>query len=221
MDKTLKSLTENQVANKVKQSARQLYLAGMGAYAKAEATGGKVVNSLVVKGGISDFGIRKAVEGRTSAAKAKVATLLTRLEKELEERVASTLLPFRLARTGKFPDLPRRPSGFVITPETLRRETRLFRRTAGVSHNNRDQGFQSAFRDNETGEVYLSRCADGSPATVHLLDGLPDELVLRRDAEGRVTSVKPAVEAGFLLDGRFYTREQAAERLTKTRPREN
>jgi hypothetical protein len=45
---------------------------------------------------------------------------------------------------------------------------------------------------------------------MHLLDGLPDEWVVERDAAGRVRAIKDSVIAGFVRDGRFYTREQAA-----------
>lgn len=82
--------------------------------------------------------------------------------------------------------------------------------SAGVSEHNQDQGFRPAFRNLETGCAVLARFKDGSPAPMHLLDGLPDEWVLEKDQSGRVTSVKPSVIAGFLRQGRFYTREQAA-----------
>jgi hypothetical protein len=48
---------------------------------------------------------------------------------------------------------------------------------------------------------------------VHLLDGLPDDLVVHRTAEGRVTAVKHTLVSGFLRAEQFYTREQAAQFL--------
>jgi hypothetical protein len=47
-------------------------------------------------------------------------------------------------------------------------------------------------------------------APIHLLCGLPAEWVVSRDAAGGVSAVKPSIVAGFLRDGRFYTREEAA-----------
>jgi hypothetical protein len=47
-------------------------------------------------------------------------------------------------------------------------------------------------------------------APIHLLSGLPPEWVVTRDAAGGVSAVKPSIVAGFLRDGRFYTREEAA-----------
>lgn len=96
-----------------------------------------------------------------------------------------------------------------MTPTTLILENHRFQGSAGVSAGNRHLGFRSAFRDRATDRIYLSRFADGRTAPIHLLDGLPEELVTARDAGGRVVAVKPSVEAGFEHGGRFLTREQA------------
>jgi hypothetical protein len=98
----------------------------------------------------------------------------------------------------------------ATTAQTLRRENRVYRHTGGISENNRDRGFLSAFCDHSTGRVYRSCFADGRPAPIHLLDGLPDEVVLARDTKGRVVAVKSTVVAGFVCADCFYTREQAA-----------
>lgn len=98
-----------------------------------------------------------------------------------------------------------------VTSETLNHENQRFQNTGGVSCNNRAAGFQSAFIDTATGCVYLSCFANGRPAPIHVLDGLPDELVLQRNVEGRVTAVKQTIVAGFLAADVFYTREQAAQ----------
>jgi hypothetical protein len=92
----------------------------------------------------------------------------------------------------------------------LERENTRYRGTAGVSEENRSLGFRPAFVDRETQAVYLSRFADGRPAPCHVLDGLPEELVLARRACGRVAMVKASVVSGFVRDGRFYTRSEAA-----------
>jgi hypothetical protein len=63
--------------------------------------------------------------------------------------------------------------------------------------------------DAETGIIYASRFSDGRPAPFHLLDALPDEVVLARNASGRVESVKPSVVSGFVLERRFFTRDEA------------
>jgi hypothetical protein len=67
--------------------------------------------------------------------------------------------------------------------------------------------------DTQTRAVYASCFADGRPAPFHLLDGLPDEVVLERQPCGRVRSIKASVVSGFVLDGDFFTREEAAARV--------
>jgi hypothetical protein len=39
---------------------------------------------------------------------------------------------------------------------------------------------------------------------MHLLEGLPLEWVVRRDASGRVVAAKASLTVGFLKSGRFY-----------------
>lgn len=97
----------------------------------------------------------------------------------------------------------------------LKLENRIFADTGGVSRANRDKGFISAFRDSANGRVYRSRFADGRPAPVHILDGLPNEVILSRDASGRITAVKPSVESGFEQAGHFYTRGEVAQLMSK------
>ena len=97
-----------------------------------------------------------------------------------------------------------------ITENRLVKENLAFAGTGGVSAGNRSKGFCPAFCDIESGRVHLARFGDGSPAPMHLLDGLPDHWVKERLPSGRVTVVKESVIAGFLREGQFYTREQAA-----------
>lgn len=90
----------------------------------------------------------------------------------------------------------------------LVRENVQFAATGGVSENNRGSGFIPAFKDMATGRTYRSRFANGAPAPIHVLDGLPAELVIGRD--GDTVALRSALISGFLRDGRFLTREEAA-----------
>jgi len=81
--------------------------------------------------------------------------------------------------------------------------------TGGRSQENAHAGFLPAFRDRATGMIYRSRFRDGRVAPFHLLDGLPDQLVVKRSRQGRVLAVKSSVISGFLRANLFYTREQA------------
>jgi hypothetical protein len=107
-----------------------------------------------------------------------------------------------------------------LTTTTLKQENRIFAGTGGVSHGNHHCRFQPAFRDMATGRTELARFANGRPAPIHLLDGLPDEWVVEHDQAGRVRAVIHSVVSGFVRDGTFYTREQAAAALHRRRRRD-
>lgn len=99
----------------------------------------------------------------------------------------------------------------LMTHATLRQENLAFVGTGGVSEVNRDSGFLPAFYDVATGRAELARFADGRPAPMHLLEGLPAEWVAERDAAGRVRAIISTVIAGFIRGAYFYTRAQAAQ----------
>ncbi len=100
-----------------------------------------------------------------------------------------------------------------LTNKTIHQQNLAFQGTSGVSTNNRSQGFTPAFLDTETETIHIARFADGRPAPMHLIEGLPPELTLSRDATGKCTAVKSSVIAGFVRDSLFYTREQAANAI--------
>jgi len=104
----------------------------------------------------------------------------------------------------------------TLTRQTLRQQTRAWLGTGAVSEELRGTQFQPAFKDFATGKTYLARFADGTPAPMHLLDGLPDELVVGRDAGGHVAALKSGVVAGFVRLGCFYTREETAAHFACT-----
>lgn len=97
-----------------------------------------------------------------------------------------------------------------LTQHMLERETEAFRGSGGISQENRCLGFTPAFFDTHTSTVYPSRFADGRPAPFHLIDGLPDEAVAGRDTAGRAILLRNSIVSGFVRDGCFYTREEAA-----------
>jgi hypothetical protein len=102
-------------------------------------------------------------------------------------------------------------SNKIMTPQELQDQNQRFEDTGGISKDNGALGFLPAFCDTQTGTVYLSRFRDGRLAPIHLLDGLPEELVIQHTPSGQVIVVKASVMAGFVYGGRFLTREQAAQ----------
>lgn len=103
----------------------------------------------------------------------------------------------------------------ALSHQELRRQNDVHAGTGGLSANNRLEGFRPAFRHTGTGRVVISCFADGNPAPLHVLDGLPEDWVAERDAHGQVCRTVPAVEAGFERGGRFFSREAAAEWIAR------
>ena len=104
---------------------------------------------------------------------------------------------------------------YGISPEELKAQNRQFMGTGGVSEENRCLGFRPAFLDEKTGNIYLSCFTNGQVAPFHLLDGLPQDLVVTRTETGCVKCVKNTVAVGFVLGDHFYTREQAAAAIAQ------
>ncbi|MET0218767.1 MAG: hypothetical protein ABW205_12705 [Burkholderiales bacterium] len=100
----------------------------------------------------------------------------------------------------------------------LRMLSDSYRGTGGCSKENGSYGFRPAFLDEETGIVHRARFPDGTPAPFHLLDGLPDEVVVGRSESGRVTAVKGSLVSGFVRFGKFYTRDEAAAAVLDAPP---
>ena len=78
---------------------------------------------------------------------------------------------------------------------------------AGTAHR---LGFSPAFLDFARMCVHRARFADGRLAPYHCLDGLPEEVVVRRLPSGRVVLAKATLISGFERGGFFYTRTAAA-----------
>jgi len=89
-------------------------------------------------------------------------------------------------------------------------ENRRFEGTAGISKNNRQEGFLPAFRDETTGRVELARTADGAVATMHVITWLPGNWAKSSDSDGGIVELKDGIVCGFVRDGRFYSREEVA-----------
>jgi hypothetical protein len=103
----------------------------------------------------------------------------------------------------------------TLSKRYLELEQAANRGTGGISAENCHLGFVPAFKDTRTGKVYPSTYFDGRPSPFHTLDGLPDDLVVARDRQGRVSHVVGWIIAGFTLNSLFYTRAQAAAHVSR------
>ncbi|MFD2228548.1 phasin family protein [Alkalimarinus sediminis] len=89
---------ENQLSNKIKDSARQIWLAGLGAYNKAEEDAGKIFDKLVKEGeeiehmtrGVVEKRI-KVVEDTVEGVKEKANGTIGKLESVFDQRVSKAL----------------------------------------------------------------------------------------------------------------------------------
>lgn len=93
----------------------------------------------------------------------------------------------------------------------LIKENNQFAGTGGISEVNATACFIPAFMDSATGRIEISRYSDGRQAPYHMLDGLPDEWITRRDLTGHVQEIRSAIISGFVRLGRFFTRQEAAD----------
>ncbi|MFE8071688.1 phasin family protein [Marinobacteraceae bacterium S3BR75-40.1] len=95
---TEKQETENQLADRIKGSARQIWLAGLGAYTKAEEDAGRFFDRLVREGEDIENKTRgaverqvKAVESRVGEVKNRATESWDRLESVFDQRVSRAL----------------------------------------------------------------------------------------------------------------------------------
>lgn len=94
---------------------------------------------------------------------------------------------------------------------SLQMDNMAFAGTCGVSEHATVGGFSPAFLDKASGRVEVSRMRDGQPAPAHLISWLPREWAAEMEADGAIVRLRAGIIAGFVKDGVFLTREQAAE----------
>lgn len=73
-------LFENQLTGEVRDFARQVWLAGLGAFARAQEEGGKVFDSLVQEGQAVDAQMKKAASEKTEQMKEGIEAVKDKVE---------------------------------------------------------------------------------------------------------------------------------------------
>ncbi len=92
MASKLKTITDNnQLASTIKESTQQIWLAGLGAFAKAQEEGGKMFDALVKEGEMMQKKTREVADARIAAVAGRAADTWDRLEQVFEDRVARAL----------------------------------------------------------------------------------------------------------------------------------
>lgn len=91
MVKKVKALSEKQLSLRIKESAHQIWLAGLGAFALAQEEGGKVFDNLVNEGKVIEDRTRKAANERVDSIRDRATGTFDRLEQVFEDRVSRAL----------------------------------------------------------------------------------------------------------------------------------
>ncbi len=87
----LKNVSDNQLATTIRDSTQQIWLAGLGAFAKAQQEGGKVFDALVKEGESLQQKTKQLADERVAAMAGRAADTWDRLEQVFEDRVARAL----------------------------------------------------------------------------------------------------------------------------------
>ena len=120
------SLTDNQLTRLVRESAHQVWLAGLGAYARAEAEGSRFFEGLVGVGERIEQGARHRVLKQVQAAERRVTDVrqtahLTwdRIETLVEHRIAAALNRLQIPTARDVRELSRRVEALQSAVEKL------------------------------------------------------------------------------------------------------
>ena len=104
-----------QLSEKIKESARQIWLAGLGAYTKAEEDTGKIFDKLVKEGEEIENLTRgvvekqfKAVEDRVEGVREKASGTIGKLESVFDQRVSSALERLGIPSNSHIAELEKR-----------------------------------------------------------------------------------------------------------------
>ena len=90
--KKLKSVgNDSQLSATIRESAQQIWLAGLGAFAKAQQEGNKVYDALIREGEAIQKKTRKVTEDKVTEMAAKATGTWDKLEQVFENRVARSL----------------------------------------------------------------------------------------------------------------------------------
>ena len=66
-------------------------------------------------------------------------------------------------------------------------------------------GFMPAFKNLNDEQIHLSQDRHGELSVMHLFDGLPENWIKEKDAQGAALTLKSEIIAGFLRNAQFYT----------------
>lgn len=117
--KPVEVLAENRVVRQVKESGHEIWLAGLGAFSKAQEEGGKVYNALVKEGRQIEAKTRHMAGEKVEELTSRASGTIDRLEKVFEERVARALKSLGVPTAKEVEHLTRRVAELTREVEAL------------------------------------------------------------------------------------------------------
>lgn len=120
MAKKLQKLAaDSNLAATIRDSAQQIWLAGLGAYAKAQEEGNKVFDALVREGEALQSKTRKVAEDKVSEMAAKATGTWDKLEQVFENRVSKALNSLGVPTKSDIDGLAKRVAELTAEVEKL------------------------------------------------------------------------------------------------------
>jgi len=120
MAKKLKTLAaDSNLAATIRDSAQQIWLAGLGAYAKAQQEGNKVFDALVREGESIQAATRKMAEDKVQDMAAKATGTWDKLEAVFENRVSKALNSLGVPTKADIDALAKRVADLTAEVEKL------------------------------------------------------------------------------------------------------
>lgn len=118
--KKLKSVgRDSQLSATIRESAQQIWLAGLGAFAKAQEEGNKVFDALVREGETIQKTTRKVAEDKVTEMASKATGTWDKLEQVFENRVARSLRSLGVPSKDEVAALTKRVAELTAEVEKL------------------------------------------------------------------------------------------------------
>ena len=165
-------LLDSQLANSVKDSAQQIWLAGMGAFAKAQAEGGKVFDALVKEGVSLQRKTQAVAEEKLGDVTGKMSSMASevtskagaswdKLENIFEERTAKALGKLGVPTAKDVAELKRQVAELSATVAKLSKSTKAAPRAAAKAPAKKAAAKRAPAEEGRAGHpgLILSACA--------------------------------------------------------------
>lgn len=134
MNKSLKSIAmDSALSNTIRESAQQIWLAGLGAFAKAQQEGGKIYEVLVREGEAIQAKTRKVAEEKVTEMAAKATGTWDKLEQVFESRVAKALHSLGVPTKTDLETLGKCVADLTAEVEKLNKATPKARQTSSAA----------------------------------------------------------------------------------------